>query len=108
AVCALRDIVILCEDSTVEEVEREFKEYMDERMSRVMLVHPESNGDLIGFCSTVILALALAILSVSAAPTGANLAKPEVTQVAEDIVVMGGCRCNPDKLPPYYNLDCCR
>ncbi|KFH67362.1 hypothetical protein MVEG_06096 [Podila verticillata NRRL 6337] len=59
-------------------------------------------------CSTVILALALAILSVSAAPTGANLAKPEVTQVAEDIVVMGGCRCNPDKLPPYYNLDCCR
>lgn len=30
-------INILCEDSTMEEVEKAFKEYMDERMSRVIL-----------------------------------------------------------------------
>ncbi|KAF9388179.1 hypothetical protein CPB97_001479, partial [Podila verticillata] len=45
--------------------------------------------------STVILALALAVLSVSAAPTGVHMPQPEATQFSDDVEVMGGCLCNP-------------
>ena len=58
--------------------------------------------------STVILALALVVLSVSAAPARVNVPEPEATNFSDDNVVMGGCLCNPGEPRPYYSMSCCR
>lgn len=49
-------INVLRQDSTTEELEKVFKEYMDERMPRVMQAyeHSQNNGNLIGSVSAAL------------------------------------------------------